>query len=315
MPDVAVHASFGREVLASLPDEVREAIVSEPYTFALFGPDIWFMHKPWHRREGRGRRMHTTKPGAFLTALLHQASVSPRRNELFSYLAGFLCHYALDSVTHPYIIWVTTQEHVFPRGHQSLEHALDYALIERDGFANEPHPITKHYFTAVRLPASLKHDLDAVFLSVYGWNNAWADMNRSCRRYRKCYRIMEHPRGVAARVTRITRAELLKSLIYPESQFHPLDPENTKHRAWHHPYDPSLVFSDSFPELRERARELAVRFIVAAWRFLFLSEGTEAAFSELIGNNSYLSGLPADDPRNHRVKSLLPSGTASEEVP
>ncbi|MBP5728396.1 MAG: hypothetical protein J6Y48_15105, partial [Clostridia bacterium] len=99
MPDVAVHASFGREVLSSLPEEVRETIVSEPYTFALFGPDVWFMHKPWRRREGRGRRMHTTKTGLFLSSLLRRAAVSASRKELFSYLAGFFCHYALDSTT------------------------------------------------------------------------------------------------------------------------------------------------------------------------------------------------------------------------
>jgi hypothetical protein len=315
MPDVAVHTSFGREVLAFLPEEVRETIIPEPYTFALFGPDVWFMYQPWHRREGRGRQMHTTKPGAFLSALLRRAAVSAFPREMFSYLAGFLCHYALDSITHPYIIWITTEEHVFPRGHQSLEHALDYAVIERDGFLNEPHPVTKHYFPRIRLPECLKQDLDAVFESVYGWKNAWADMNRSCRRYRQCYRVMEHPRGTAAHVTRLTRANVLKSLVYSESHFHYLDPENTKHRLWHHPYDPSFSSTDSFQELRDRARDQAVQFITAAWRFLFRSEGTEEAFAALVGNNSYLSGLPADDPRNHRVKSLLPSGTQKEEVP
>ena len=315
MPDVAVHASFGREVLASLPEEVRSAIVSEPYSFALLGPDVWFMYQPWHRRDGRGRQMHTTKPGAFLTALLKQAAVSPCRKEMFSYLAGFLCHYALDSIAHPYIIWVTTEEHRFPRGHQSLEHALDYLVIDREGFSGELHPITSHYFPALRLPDCLQPDLDAVFRSVYGWENAWSDMNRSCRRYRKCYRVMEHPRGTAARLTRLTRANLLRSLVYSESQFHLLDPENTEHRIWHHPYDPAVTSTESFPEMRDRARDLAVRFITAAWRFLFLSEGTAEAFSALIGNNSYLSGLPADDPRNHRVRSLLPSGTAPKEVP
>ena len=104
MPDVAVHAAFGREVLASLPEEVREYLIPEPYTFALFGPDVWFMYKPWHRREGRGRRMHTGKPGLFLTTLLCRAESSASPVEMFSYLSGFLCHYALDSIAHPYII-------------------------------------------------------------------------------------------------------------------------------------------------------------------------------------------------------------------
>ena len=110
MPDVAVHAAFGREVLASLPPDVRFVICRDPWTFGLFGPDLWFMHKPWRRREGRGRRMHTTRPGAFLCALLDRAKTSPCREELFSWLSGFFCHYALDSMTHPYIIYMTTEE-------------------------------------------------------------------------------------------------------------------------------------------------------------------------------------------------------------
>ena len=81
MPDVAVHASFGREVLASLPDEVRETIVSEPYTFALFGPDVWFLYKPFGRHESRGRRMHTTAPGLFLLSLLRRAGTSACRKD------------------------------------------------------------------------------------------------------------------------------------------------------------------------------------------------------------------------------------------
>ena len=124
MPDPTVHVSFGREVLASLPEEVREAVLPEPYTFALFGPDVWFLYKPLGHHESRGRRMHTTKPGLFLMSLLRRARSSSAPAEMFSYLAGFLCHYALDSATHPYIIHVTAEQYVFPRSHMSLEHCF-----------------------------------------------------------------------------------------------------------------------------------------------------------------------------------------------
>ena len=306
MPDVAVHAAFGREVLASLPEEIREYLLPDPYTFALFGPDPWFMYKPWHRREGRGRRMHTGKPGLFLSSLLRQAGNSGARREMFSYLSGFLCHYALDSIAHPYIIYVTAEERVFPRSHMSLEHALDAFEIRRGGYGAEKHPVTKHYYPLVRLPESLRPDLDAVFEEVYGWKNCWKALNRSCRRYRLCYRFLENPSGLAARLARLTKRDVLCSMAYSESQFLSADPENTEHRVWKHPFDPSLSFSDSFPELREKARQYAVQLITAAFRLLQYGEGTLESVSALIGNNSYLSGLPADDPRNYRVKSLLP---------
>ena len=306
MPDVAVHAAFGREVLASLPEEVREYLIPEPYTFALFGPDVWFMYKPWHRREGRGRRMHTGKPGLFLTTLLCRAESSASPVEMFSYLSGFLCHYALDSIAHPYIIYVTAEERVFPRSHMSLEHALDVVQFRRDGYENEKHPVTEHYYPRLRLPETLRQDLDAVFEDVYGWKNCWSALNRSCRRYRLCYRVLENPRGLAARIARRTKRDVLCSLAYSESQFHSLDPENTEHRLWKHPFDPDQSFTESFPELREKARQFALQLIEASYRLVRYGEGSVESISELIGNNSYLSGLPADDPRNYRVKSLLP---------
>ena len=308
MPDPVVHVSFGREVLASLPEEIRNNILPDPYTFALFGPDVWFLYRPLGRGESRGRRMHTTKPGLFLLSLLRRAGISVCRAELFSYLAGFFCHYALDSTTHPYVIHLTAEKHVFPRSHMSLEHALDAAVMRRDGFWGLSHPVTDHYFPPVRLPAVMRNDLDAVYESVYGWTNCWADMNRSCRRYRQCFRIMEHPRGVAARLARLTKIPRLQSLMYSESFFHGRDPENNSHRIWRHPFDPTLSSAESFPELREEARRFAVRLITAAWRHLRSGEGSEAELASLIGNRSYLSGLPAEDPRNWYVKSMLPPG-------
>lgn len=308
MPDPVVHVSFGREVLASLPEKVRGAILPDPYTFALFGPDVWFLYKPLGRSESRGRRMHTTKPGAFLLSLLRRARGSACRAEMFSYLAGFLCHYALDSTTHPYIIHLTAEQHVFPRSHMSLEHALDAVVMKKDGFWGTRHPVTDHYFPAVRLPDAMRDDLDAVYEEVYGWKRCLADMNRSCRRYRLCFRIMDNPRGFAARLARVTRKPVLRSLMYSESFFHGRDPENNEHRPWHNPFDPALTSSESFPEMREKARRLAVRLITASYRFLYDMEGTQEELAALIGNRSYLSGLPADDPRNWRVESMLPPG-------
>ena len=308
MPDVVIHAEFGREVRQALPDAVRSVLEDAPWTFALFGPDVWFMYQPWKRREGRGRRMHTTRPGTFLMALADRAASLSSPDALFSYLAGFLCHYALDSTTHPYIIHVTADLHVFPRSHMSLEHALDAAVMRRDGFWGAKHPVTDHYFSRVLLPENMRADLDAVYASVYGWQNCWADMNRSCLRYRRCFRIMENPRGFAARLTRLTKKPVLKSLMYSESFFHNRDPENEEHRTWLHPFDPTLSSSESFPELREKARRFAVEMITAAYRYLQYGEGNEESLAALIGDRSYLSGLPADDPRNLTVPSMLPPG-------
>ena len=69
MPDVVLHYVFGQRVKERLEPEIREALDDPIYTFALYGPDQWFMHRPGAKQNGRGRRMHTTKTGLFLCSV------------------------------------------------------------------------------------------------------------------------------------------------------------------------------------------------------------------------------------------------------
>ena len=306
MPDVAVHAAFGREVRAELGKETAEKIREVPYTFALFGPDIWFMYQPWKRREGRGRRMHTTRTGQFLMALAKQAKKSSHPEELFSYLAGFLCHYALDTETHPYIIHMTEEKTKIPRGHMSFEHSLDRLEMERAGVWGEKHPVTEHYFPKLRLPAVLREDIDTVFREVYGWKHCWAALNQACPRYRMCYRVLENPKGMVTRIARWTKHPALRSLAYAESHFEEADVENRQKQEWAHSHDASERSTAGFQEMRDTARRNAVEMIETACRFIFTSGVSEEELSAQIGSRSYLSGLDENDPRNRAVSFLLP---------
>ena len=308
MPDVAVHASFGDEVYTMLPESVRSRLSHDPYTFALFGPDIWFLYQPWKRREGRGRRMHTVKPGTFLMALADRAVKSASPDELFSYLAGFLCHYSLDSVTHPYIIYITEEKYHYPRCHMSFEHSLDLLELRRAGLWGTRRPITGKLFVRCRLPEAIREDINAVFESVYGWKNCFTALNHSYARYRFIYRLLENPKGIFSRLTRLTGSPLMKSLSYSESHFNDTDVENLAHAEWHHSHDHSVSSFASFPEMRAEAAARAVRLIEAAARFIFSGDLSREELESMIGNRSYLSGLPADDPRNLSVPSMLPPG-------
>ena len=313
MPDVAVHAAFGREVRAAMTPEIAERIREVPYTFAQFGPDIWFMYEPWKRREGRGRRMHTTRTGQFLTALAKRAKESRCPEEMFSYLAGFLCHYALDAGTHPYIIQMTEEKTKIPRGHMSFEHSLDRREMERAGVWGEKHPVTEHYFPKLRLPVCLREDIDAVFLEVYGWKHCWHALNISLPRYRLCYRFMENPKGVFSRIAGRTGHPVLRSLAYAHSHFEGTDVENTQRAEWAHSHEASERSDADFSQMRQAALQNALNMIGAAFRYIFTGDLSLDKLQEIIGSRSYLSGLPTDDPRNTAVSFLLPPQKAEKK--
>lgn len=306
MPDVVQHHAFGQDVRAALPREIRDCLCDVPYLFAQYGPDPWFMYQPWKRRQGRGRRMHTTKTGAFLTALARKARNGRTPRETFSYLAGFLCHYALDSGTHPYIIWQSTETWPTPRAHRDLEHALDIALLKREGFWGEQHPVTDHHFPILMLPDSLSADLEAVYGEVYGWKKVVPALNSCYARYRSLYVLMEKPHSFLTGLSRIVPTPRIRSIPYARSLFLARDVENLSHHVWHFPFDREQMSRESFPELREKALEDAVGMIQASYAYACQGILPLDELRARLGNRSYLSALDAEDPRNMAVPSLRP---------
>ena len=315
MPDVVVHTAFALEVRGGLPGEIAEKIRELPYRIAAFGPDAWFGHQPWKRREGRGRRMHTTRTGEFLMALANRAKESRHPDEVFSYLAGFLCHYALDQQAHPYIIYMTEIRTKYPRGHMSFEHCLDRTELKRAGLWGGKHPVTEHYFPKGKIPEEIREDLDAVFEKVYGWKNSWKALRKSYPLYRLFYRVTENPKGLFTRVAGWTGHPVLKALTYATSHFDGTDVENNQRQDWTHSHDASLRSADSFRDMKDAARRNAAEMIEAAYRYIFLSEISEEELAARIGSRSYLSGLEEDDPRNRAVPFLLPPEKEERRTP
>lgn len=110
-----------------------------PETFAAGanGPDSFFCFEIWKgaakRRwnlPGLGHSMHENRTGAFLRSLCRHAGHQAERE----YTLGFLCHYAVDTVMHPFICAMCEPGMPYdgPGGHGYLEIALDSALHKED---------------------------------------------------------------------------------------------------------------------------------------------------------------------------------------
>ncbi len=312
MPDTAVHMLIGQDVLSALEEPVRAAILPDPYGIALLGPDPWFVY--FNRKEpgNRGSRMHSDRTGAFLLALSRHARDGISREAMFSYLAGFLCHYCLDSVCHPYIISETIGSGTLPGAHRAFEHAMDILEMRRRGLWQGRHPLTSSVMPAMRLPPEMQQDLDAAFREIYGWEGAWRSLRRLYPFFRRLYALMENPKGLATLAGRLTGKSKLRSLAYSESWYAGQDVENRAHLSWANAFDPTIVSSQSLPELYDTAKAQVLAMIRACWRFIYAGDLSEASLSDILGNRSYYSGFPTGDPRNWSIPTMLPeSGAAS----
>lgn len=167
MPQTYAHQYHGDLVYAQLPDEIRNVIAGsrELYDIGLQGPDILFYYHPLWKNPvaALGNEMHGWSGRRFFARAVQaltgmdplsakvrdgEAESTPARNRLYTslsseeagnddadaalaYLYGCLCHYALDSVCHPYINkYDAAQEGVT---HSVIEGDLDRYLIAREG--------------------------------------------------------------------------------------------------------------------------------------------------------------------------------------
>lgn len=321
MPDLVTHYYFGEQVLASLPEHLNQAIQKDIFFHTTPGPDVWFPMGFYGGKNKakckRGGYMHKNHTGAFLTALAREAQSQEDKDALFSYLTGFLCHYALDTVAHPYILYSTGEYNDSPdtisyRGnHTRLERAIDCWIIRsKYGLIPGRFSITNRMLALKRLPDSLREPLNRVYGEVYGWENAWEDLNTATADHRFFYRVMRDPVHLVNFFTGLfdngTSHLDYRLLSYRNRD---LDPEtidflNLRHRQWRHPYDPARTSTASFPELMELARQKALQLIDIIYDYVYHKE--EYDLPSLIGNESYSTGLDCLDPRNHHPSIFDP---------
>ncbi|MFI3171626.1 MAG: zinc dependent phospholipase C family protein [Eubacteriales bacterium] len=134
MPAFYTHARFGAKVLEALSPDIREIANKYPELFyiGLQGPDILFYHKAYQGNEisKAGYAQHRKAGYEFFEPARQIIRESDNQEAAFSYIAGFICHFTLDSQCHPYI---GTVEQDTKLSHAEIEAEEDRYLMIQDG--------------------------------------------------------------------------------------------------------------------------------------------------------------------------------------
>ena len=172
MPEAFMHYHMGCLVL----DQLSFPIDRNVFFVGVHGPDP-FMFYPFPPNR-KSRVMHNEKTGEFLMGLADKSVEEPG---VFSFLAGFLCHYALDSSAHPMINTLSRKHGM----HMAIEHRLDLQELRRQGFSLSDRPISGVFPPFPELP------IDDVFQKIYGWQNSTALMKKSYQYMQMYFRCVE----------------------------------------------------------------------------------------------------------------------------
>lgn len=268
MPDIVTHNRMGRSVYKKLPEEISSGINRSIFRVGLLGSDPYSKYRFFAPplRRGIHKRMvtmHREKTGDFLTEMAKYS----RSPEMFSYLAGFLCHYALDSTTHPYINKTAEYQGYM---HAAIERRIDVLELEKLGMKLADRPISRLFFTPY-LPKSMQQDYDTVMKNVYGWEDGWGRFRESYHDLRLYYLIIEDPNGALNMVCSRAPLGLYKGRV--------------KVLSFQNDICDEMSF-DEFYELMNVSVDRAVKYIEAAYAFRS-GDLSEEDLRKIIGNKMY----------------------------
>lgn len=151
MPAAITHFLHAQRVLELLQKQgKKQELNKDAFLWGAQGPDFLYCHRyfPWQRgvslREF-AEKLHLEEPSKTLTFMREYLSLQPRTAVTLSYIYGFLCHYSLDRLSHPFIRYgVPVLHEQNPEQdedvlHNQIESALDVIMLryERSALPTE----------------------------------------------------------------------------------------------------------------------------------------------------------------------------------
>ena len=315
MPGIILHNHFAKTVYSGISEEARQKIENiNLYELAANGADtLLYRHflskKALLRNEELYLNMHCKNTKAFLVEL---ARATRLNKDLYPYLCGYLCHYYLDAITQPYVFYksgiydVNVNNSVKYRGlHQKIQRGMDSYVLENYFNANpNTFNIASKILKLKKLPKTILQDINVIYEKVYDIDDAYKLINESIRSQRRFYQFIYDPIGIKNEI--LSKIDNGKSIIdlnylsyYNKSiNIRKFDIFNFKHERWCNPTNDTLTSIDSYFDLFDSAKRIAIEAIDALYKYIYLDE--EINFDKYFADVSMLTGLPCNKTREFK---------------
>lgn len=307
-----MHYLFGVHSYRKMSEDtiVKRAVKNNrgSYKLGLLGPDIFFYYatEVMAARKNIGSRMHTTRTDAFLKNMITYVDLHKgRAREIgISYLCGFLSHYVVDCICHPYVYWMTDYLHKeinYLEKHFRFESDMDITLLAM--YKNTtPYEFMKNS-TFYLNEAETAVVCDMLYFAI---RSTYHDSRITRSGIQMAiYSLYKEQRMIRVASEKANRAILniskafgnqryLAPFIPSPTEMRFEDPLNLKHKKWHNPWDTSKYSTDSVPEMLGKADRRFSLMMFLLDNYLSPDMNKMAAYKTLmafIGCKSYHSGL------------------------
>lgn len=307
MPNIVMHHHFGKVVYSALPDEIKNSFNNiDFYDYGTSGPNAFGYINFLNSKQLKDNKnfvnyMHKHKTKDFFVKLIEIAKVD---YNIYNYLCGLITHYFLDVYTDPFILYFTgvydpnDESTIVYRGSEErLRKAMDCYVIENyyDSKVNSFN-IKRKILKLKKVSKNSKESLDRIYLTVYGRNDGYKYVNNSIKWQRRYYSFIFDRFGLkhkyfSKKDDGISLCDY-NQISYYDKQIRKsqLDIFNFHKELWNNPVDKDMKSNDSFFDLFDKAKSVAVNCITDLYKYIFGNETFDIDF--YFKDLSYVTAIP-----------------------
>ncbi len=278
MPSIVTHHLFAKDCLLNYEKKVNKDIY---YIFAQSFDNLAYYHfftSFNNEIKNIGKIAQSSKTNEYFLNLLNYIKDNNLKEDkdIIGYLFGSICHYALDSTCHPFVVYETgavSIDQKYRGGHEKMEVMIDAIMYEE----KEHKPLYKESLSDTLLPKvkfsnNLKKALDFTF-------NKTFKIKKMGIKYEKAYKtgnfilkyFVTDKTGIKKKIYKI-KDHFGKGRMYQYLSFNikKLDNSflNLEHNEWCYPTDNTIIKNSSFFDLYDESIIFARRLFKVSLDYL-----------------------------------------------
>ncbi len=309
MPATVTHAYFAKDIFDILPEEIKKNLNLRRCKMFGQSTDSLMFYNLFSILPGNSIRkfqnyFHSNQSQEFFINLLRFIKDNNINDiDTYSFLVGFICHYALDSTLHPFIIYKTgyfnkkdKTTFKYNNIHSFMETFLDNDMIKRREKCN-PYKFNygKFCFDNRIFSSDLNRTINYAFYNTFKIKNMSNIYYKSLKQMKVALMLFRRdPYGVKKNIYKLIDTFTTSGTFRLEavSYFYPLKDKhnflNTNKNLWRNPTTYDMTSNESFVDLYIKAIKLAKVLVCASFDYL---NDKNIDLEKIFSNNSYLTGL------------------------
>lgn len=309
MPTTIAHAYFAKDVFEILPKSISDRFSITRYKMFAQGVDSFMFYNLFSIMPGKKVRkfqgyFHSHNSRDFFMQVLHYMKDNHiEDNDTYAFLAGFICHYALDSIVHPYIFYKTgymrkgdASTYKYNGCHDFMEAFIDNDTIIRREMVNPyTFDFTSYCFDLYPFSMDLNKTIQYSFYNAFKFKDADKIYYKSLKQMRVALRLFRKDTwGVKKQfykfIDLFTPRSFFKleAVSYHQSLRDDNNYLNLDHTLWRNPTTYDMTSTESYVDLYIKAIKQAKVLICASFDYL---DGKDMDLELIFTNLSYVTGL------------------------